>query len=258
VHYIAKTIHKDKSMTDKLRSVEIQQKFGELPGFTIGDLRRFYVEGEPGLNENTLLSRIFYLKKKGLISNAGRGRYTLQKRSAFHLVPGDDEKLWHSRITAQFPHIRCSVWSSKSLDSWLGMDTGTAQIIVEADRDATVPVFNLLKEHTTSVFLSPDRILLQRYIPMHDNPVIVIPLITEAPLDEHSVIPMPTAEKLIVDILAEPILLARYQGKVMRDFITRVMRNYQVNRDRLGRYAARRNKKERLKVILRELSLTPV
>lgn len=242
-------------MADKLRTIEIQNTFRGRQAFNLKELRRFYADHEPALNENTLLSRIYYLKKKGIIHVTGKGRYTLDNRSGFQLVPGEAEKEWYGRISWQFPHIRSCVWSTASLDNWLGIPLGKPLILVEVDREAIVTIFDLLREYTTSIFLSPDRTLLQRYVPMHENPVILVPLITEAPLDEIEGIPVPPAEKLIVDIMSEPGLLSRFQGKVMRDFITRVIRKHRVNHDRLGRYAARRNKKGELQTLLKELSL---
>ncbi|TVQ14010.1 MAG: hypothetical protein EA364_05170 [Balneolaceae bacterium] len=242
-------------MSDKLRSDEIATVFAGRPGFTLADIRGFYTDQEPGLNENTLLSRVHYLRKKGIISATGRGRYAVGGREPFRLPPGNDETEWYERISGQLPHIRCCVWSTKSLDSFLGVETAGSVIIAEADRVAVETVFDLFREYTTSLFLVPDRTILERYVPMHVNPVIVMPLISEAPLDEYDGVPRPSAEKLIVDLLAEPDLLRRYQGKMMRDFITRVLRNHQINHDRLARYAARRNKKGTIVKLFRELSV---
>jgi hypothetical protein len=242
-------------MSDKLRSSEIATVFSGRQGFSLADIRGFYAEQEPGLNENTLLSRVHYLRKKGIISTTGRGRYAVGGKEPFRLPPGDEEVEWYGRISGQLPHIRCCVWSTASLDKFLGVDPSGPVIIAEADRVAVETVFDLLREYTTSLFLAPGRTILERYVPMHANPVIVIPLISEAPLDEYDGVPRPSAEKLIVDLLAEPDLLRRYQGKLMREFITRILRNHQVNHDRLIRYAARRNKKRTIVALFRELSL---
>ncbi|MFU8861191.1 MAG: DUF6577 family protein [Cyclonatronaceae bacterium] len=242
-------------MPDRLRTVELQSCFAGRPVFTLTEIRGFYTEQEPDLNENTLLSRVHYLRKKGIISATGRGRYALGTRKPFILEPDHEDRVWYERISGQLPHIRCCVWSSASIDRFLGTDPDGVFIIAEADRVAVETVFDLLREYTTSLFLNPGKTILERYVPMHVNPVIVIPLITEAPLDEQGGIPRPSPEKLIVDLLAEPDLLRRYQGKMMREFITRILRNHQVNHDRLMRYAARRNKRGTIVKLFRELSL---
>jgi hypothetical protein len=242
-------------MSDKLRSDEIRKNFKDKKVFNLTDIRQFYSEDEPDLNENTLLSRIFYLKKKGIINPAGRGSYTLENRSEFRLSPGDAETEWYRKLSGQFPHIRMCIWSTATLGSITGRTTGRPLILAEVDRVATETIFRLLGEFTSSVFLSPDRVILERYVPMHEAPVVVVPLITEAPLDMAGDIPVPSAEKLIVDMLSEPYLLSQFQGKVLREFITRVFRSHQVNPDRLNRYAARRNKKSEIRILLRELSL---
>lgn len=242
-------------MPDKLRSDKVQSFFADRPGFTLAEIRGFYMDQEGDLNENTLLSRVHYLRKKGIISTTGRGRYSVGAREPFRLEPDNEAAGWYERISGQLPHIRCCVWSTASVDRFLGVEPAGSFILAEADRVAVETVFELLREYTTSLFLTPDRTILERYVTMHVNPVIVIPLITEAPLDEQDGMPGPSAEKLIVDLLAEPDLFRRYQGKRMREFITRVLRTHQVNQDRLMRYAARRNKRGILVKLFRELSL---
>lgn len=74
-------------------------------------------------------------------------------------------------------------------------------------------------------------------------------LISEAPLQKVSGVPMPTLEKLLVDILRD-VDFFYLQGSESHRIIENAFTSYTVNQSRLFRYTGRRKVKEELSSIL--------
>lgn len=79
-------------------------------------------------------------------------------------------------------------------------------------------------------------------------------LVSEAPLQKVSDVPMPTLEKLLVDILRDSDFFY-LQGSESEHIIENAFNLYAVNRSRLFRYAGRRKVKEELSSILNNLNI---
>ncbi|MFG6411727.1 MAG: hypothetical protein K1V92_12285, partial [Bacteroides acidifaciens] len=76
----------------------------------------------------------------------------------------------------------------------------------------------------------------------------------EAPLQEVSGVPMPTLEKLLVDILRDTDFFY-LQGSESDRIIENAFNLYAINRNRLFRYAGRRKVKDELSSILDNLNI---
>ena len=79
-------------------------------------------------------------------------------------------------------------------------------------------------------------------------------LVSEAPLQKVSGVPMPTLEKLIVDILRDTDFFY-LQGSESDRIIENAFTSCAVNQSRLFRYAGRRKVKEELSSILENLNM---
>lgn len=79
-------------------------------------------------------------------------------------------------------------------------------------------------------------------------------LVSEAPLQHISGVPMPTLEKLLVDILRD-VDFFYLQDSESERIIENAFNLYAINRSRLFRYAGRRKVKEELSTILENLNI---
>lgn len=79
-------------------------------------------------------------------------------------------------------------------------------------------------------------------------------LVSEAPLQKVSDVPMPTLEKLLVDILRDADFFY-LQGSESEHIFENAFNLYAVNRNRLFRYAGRRKAKEEILSILENLNI---
>lgn len=243
-------------MPDKLQTELLQSRFGPDDDITAQDLRQLYADaGEPELNENTLLSRIHHLKKKGVLSSRSRGVFVLGGRPDLSAFYDYTNLSLLERIQTSFPHIRTVAWSTKALDTIAEVESGQIMSVIETDKEACESVFDELKTTVPGLFLSPDKVILERYVPVFEHPVIIKPLISEAPVTRIRKIPVPALEKTCVDLLADTALFTHWQGTILRDFFRNVFARNIINRSSLNRYASRRGRQVELKRMMRNLNL---
>ena len=96
--------------------------------------------------------------------------------------------------------------------------------------------------------------MIYRYVDMDSRVIFVKNLVSEAPLQEVSGVPMPTLEKLLVDILRDTDFFY-LQGSESDRIIENAFNLYTINRNRLFRYADRRKVKKELSSILENLNI---
>jgi len=96
--------------------------------------------------------------------------------------------------------------------------------------------------------------MIYRYVDMDSRVIFVKNLVSEAPLQEVSSVPMPTLEKLLVDILRDTDFFY-LQGSESDRIIENAFNLYTINRNRLFRYADRRKVKKELSSILENLNI---
>lgn len=125
---------------------------------------------------------------------------------------------------------------------------------METERDSAETIFDFLKGEGRPVFLRPSKDIVYRYVNMDSRTIFVKNLVSEAPLQEVSGIPMPTLEKLLVDILRDSDLFY-LQGRESERIIENAFKMYSVKHSLLFRYSNRRKIKDELLSIPTNLNL---
>jgi hypothetical protein len=95
---------------------------------------------------------------------------------------------------------------------------------------------------------------MENYVLGSPEAIIVKTLISEAPLQNVQTMPVPTLEKILVDLYSDSDIFYFLQGKEMLTIFENALEKYTVNIDRLLRYAARRNRKEELQKIIAQIN----
>ncbi len=200
----------------------------------------------------TLDWHIHVLLEEGQLVRRGRGRYQVATsplaRQPFVPTLPDELTRLAQQLTRQFPVLTICCWSTANLHSVTIQQPLVAYWLVETERDAVDAVLDtILRQHRVGilrkapVLRANDVKLAQRY--NADSPIslLVKPLISEAPLQQDSsVLTVPTAEKLLVDLVADRNifdLFAEEIPNVYAEFDSR----FALNPDRLRRYARRRH-----------------
>lgn len=227
---------------DFLHIKQLKQLFQKKDEISLKDIYSFYKKTPKA----TVSWRIYKLLTMGVLERIGRGVYKLGAGTIYHPEIPKSVKQLYSRVSQNFPYANTCVWHTSSLNEFTVHQAGKHSILIEVEKDAAESVFNFLNEHHKEVFLSPSKEVYNRYIAGKKEGIIVLPLISEAPIQVVDGISTVTIEKILVDIFSDNVLFAPFQGNEMRNIFLAAMEKYTVNRSTLNRYAYRRGRKEEL------------
>ena len=221
--------------------------------FSIEDLFA-YLHERIGINRSSLSWYLFKLVNKNVLVRTGRGMYAKVMKQPFVPKPVDEVKDIYGLLQADFPFAKFCIYQGEIIAPLQHHLSSNRVIYVETDRDSAETVFNFLKDGNRDVYLRPDKEMIYRYVDMDSRTYFVKNLVSEAPLQKVSDVPMPTLEKLIVDILRDTDFFY-LQGSESDRIIENAFTLYTVNQSRLFRYAGRRKVKEELSSILENLNI---
>jgi predicted transcriptional regulator of viral defense system len=211
-------------------------------------MQQFSVDDIPadvfsGIEREKLSWYLGKLCRKGKLNRIGRGIYTLQSATTFIVKANAKTRSLFRSISGQYPFADFCVYSGNVITPLLHDMMPNDTIYVETNRDTTQNVFDmLLPKYNGRIFLAPTKEIATTYIEFSRENIIVKPLVTEAPLTLDGKVPVPTLEKLLVDTRVDADY-SYLQGYENLEMLRTAISHYNVNRNRLLRYADRRNMK---------------
>lgn len=220
------------------------------PQFSVDDLISSVAKG---IERNTLSWHLSNLCKLGKLRRIGRGLYSTQIKTAYHVKASKKVRSLYHSLHKDFPFADFCLYDGSLLTPLLHDLSPNSTIYIETNRDVTESVFNRLSQkYQGRLFLAPTKEMTSKYIDLSQENIIIKPLITESPLTEDNGVPMPTLEKMLVDtrVDADFFYLHGYENMEM---LRTAISHYDVNRTRLLRYADRRNEKENIIKDLKEI-----
>ena len=212
-------------------------------------LQQFSVDDIPAdvisdVERNTLSWHLSNLCKKGKLSRVGRGIYTIQPANTFVVKANAKARSLHRTLSGQYPFADFCVYSANVITPLLHDMMPNNTIYVETNRDTIQSVFDmLLPKYKGRLFLAPTKEIATTYIDFSKENIIVKPLVTEAPLTCDGKVPVPTLEKLLVDTRVDADYYYLH-GIENQEMMRTAISHYDVNINRLLRYADRRNAKD--------------
>lgn len=221
--------------------------------FTVDEILTFLRQMNPDATENAASLRLHRLVKSGEIQRLRRGLYIISDKSNFRPSPDQLQKEISERINSQFPYIKYCSWRLSSIREFHQHLPVTEYLIVEVEEEAMDAVFHFLKDSRDNIYKAPSKEIVEDIIIGAGEPVIIIPLISQSPLIRIDGVTMPTLEKILVDLLAEKDLFYFLQGNELQHILRNATDKYAVNMDKMLRYAGRRNKREELHELLRQV-----
>ncbi len=221
--------------------------------FSIGDLFAD-LQDKIGISKPSLTWYLFKLVQDNSLVRTGRGKYNKVMKQSFSLSPIDEVKEIYGLLHENFPLLKFCIYNGEIISPLQHHLLSNRIVYVETDRDAAETVFNFLRGENYNAYLRPDKELIYRYIDLDNREIFVKNLVSESPLQMVDGIPMPTLEKLLVDILRDSDFYF-LQGSESERIIDNAFSLYTVNRNKLLRYAERRKVKEELLTILDNLNL---
>jgi len=234
-------------------------------------LRIQYPDAKPA----TLNWRIFDLVQQGMLIRRGRGLYQIvpDKGSRAVLIPNVPSELgrWGKKLNEAFPLLTVCLWSTSVLHPFMQQQPFVTYWLIETEREAVDAVLDLVRTSqsqtapavvrhsdrsakTLPVVLATDLSLAERYQSDATTFVLVKPLISEAPMQTTTDgLTVPTAEKILVDLLADTDVFNLF-GEEVPHLFEQLNERYILNRDRMRRYARRRHRLPNLDNHLARLS----
>lgn len=213
-----------------------------------------YLHKKIGINKSSLAWYLFKLVNENKLVRTGRGMYARILKPSFAPQPAEEVKEVYDLLTTHFPFAKFCIYQGEIIAPLQHHLSPNRIIYVETDRGTAETVFHLLKDDYQDVYLRPNKEMIYRYIDMDSRVFIVKNLVSEAPLQHISGVPMPTLEKLLVDILRD-VDFFYLQDSESERIIENAFNLYAINRSRLFRYAGRRKVKEELSTILENLNI---
>ena len=196
-----------------------------------------------------MLWYLFKLVDEKLLVRTGRGRYTKIIKQQFSIEPAKEVMETYSKLHTNFPFAKFCLYQGEILAPLQHHLFSNRIIYVETEKDSAETVFNFLKSEGREVYLRPDKDMIYHYVDMDSRAFFVKNLVSEAPLQTVFDVPMPTLEKLLVDIMRNSDFFY-LQGTESENIIENAVNLYAINKSRLSRYADRRKVKDKLSFIL--------
>ena len=212
-----------------------------LPQFSVDDMP---VAVTSGIDRNTLSWHLSNLCRKGKLRRVGRGVYTSQPANIYNVKASAKARSIYRALASRFPFADFCVYSGSVIAPLLHDMTPNNNMYIETNREVTESVFKmLLPKYQGRIFISPTKEIATTYIDLGKENIIVKPLVTEAPLALDDKVPVPTLEKLLVDTRVDDDFYY-LQGYENLEMLRTAISHYDVNKNRLLRYADRRNAKD--------------
>ena len=198
------------------------------------------------------LSLSLMLKNCELIKESW-GTYLLpiQKKRLFIPVPSKEIRDINQLLKEEFPYTNICVWDPQIIVPFMQHIPNCNMVIVEIERIAMEPAFNLLQEKVGErrVIFNPSSEDYARYVSGFPS-IIVKPLISQAPLIDFGGINMPRLEKVMVDVLGD-IEFDFARERELYTIIENLLSSFDINYKALYRYADRRSRRSQVDSLLK-------
>lgn len=221
----------------------LKEEFKGRETFSREELLDFFRQLEPELKESTFRWRIYYLKKKQLITTISKELFTLSFKPAYQPDISDGERKLFSKIEKQFPSLKVCLWSTDIAHKFMLHIPGRFLTMLQVEKEALEPVFSYLKDQNfRNVFFEPGEKEIERYVFENEAAIVLQSLVSKSPTQRVQNVTTTTLEKLIVDLFSDKKLFAAFQGNELAHIINNAYKRYSIDFTKLFHYAKRRRK----------------
>lgn len=225
--------------------------------FTRKDLLNAVRSGMKNISEGSLVVLLNRMLAENKIIRVSYGKYKLNEDLKYDFLyePSEFMLSLNRHIKEKFPFIDYCIWQPSIFASMMLHIPAVRTTLVDVERVAMESVFMSLQnmESAIPVFLNPNQEDADRYITNRDM-IIVRPLVKEAPIDIIDGCPVPTLEKMLVDAISDKEL-QHLQGNELYTIYSNAFSDYAIKKTRLLRYAARRNRKQKVEQIINTINI---
>ena len=225
------------------------------PNFGLQDLYAYF-DGEADISRQTISWYLTKLTETGQLRRIGHGKYTIQVKQHFDVIPTDNQRKLNEELKQHWPFAHFCIYDGNIISPLQHHLAANNITYIETEREATSAVFNHLRDQGQKAYLRPTRDLIYHYIDLSQPAFFVKPLITESPVLEREGIQVPTLEKLLVDLQKDPDFFYLQEAEGVNIF-RNALSLYTINESRLLRYAGRRGIRKEIETIIQTNSICP-
>ena len=222
---------------DVLRNLSDQEEYSR------NELSQVFLREKPDLTDSAFRWALYNLQQEQKLFRVDYDTYATIKPGflpVYHPLYTDNAKEISDRLSQQFPELNFVVFESVLLNEFLNHQIAQNTIYIQVEKDISTYVFDTLQdEFIGNVLYKPDKKEFDRY--WKRDCIVILELISQAPTDPdfpHDI----TAEKLLVDIVAEKSIAATFSPSELPSVFENVLNSYRIDMRRLNRYAGRRGK----------------
>lgn len=204
------------------------------------------------LSEASFYKKVEELVKNGQIIRVGRNVYSLpdDKRLTYEYKYSELAEEVAQEIAQQYPYVNFSIFEFVQLNDFVNHLIAHNVIFLSVEAEIMDFVFETLRDkYPGKVLINPTVEIYHQY--WSDNMIVLGKLTTEAPKGQ-KVSWHTRLEKLLVDIMAEPLLLASISRAEYPHIYEDAFDRYIVDENGLFRYASRRKVTKKIKELIRK------
>jgi len=191
------SLHRRKPALPLLREALLSREVFP-PYFSIDDVAEWLKTMGAAPARSSLRAYLSRLLHEEMLHDSGRGWYCLHgKRPVLDIK---DVRPLLGEVTAEFPLLKVTAWSTSMLNPWLHHLVGTGTKFIHLERDALEPVADHLEATGWKVYDNPAKATSSR-VALGERTVILRPLHVHSPMTDE-----PTdllAERILVDLRME-------------------------------------------------------
>ena len=204
------------------------------------------------LSEASFYKKVEELVKSGQIIRVGRNVYSLpdDKRLTYEYKYSELAEAVAQEIAQQYPYVNFSIFEFVQLNDFVNHLIAHNVIFLSVEAEIMDFVFETLRDkYPGKVLINPTVEIYHQY--WSDNMIVLGKLTTEAPKGQ-KVSWHTRLEKMLVDIMAEPLLLASISRAEYPHIYEDAFDRYIVDENGLFRYASRRKVTKKIKELIRK------
>jgi hypothetical protein len=231
----------------------IKERFSTQSSIASKELVLFLSTLFPDLSVSTISWKINQLKADNLIYQAGRGLYTFEFKPEFKLEVSLKTKRIFNK-TKVLTDTELVVWDTEMLDAIIERENEKRATFLLVQKDELNELFEQLQSMSKPVYLEPNQEIIQRYILPQNDVILLYPLISETPTDHIGDYVAPTLEGILVNawLLSENYL--KPLDYSIAEIFECAFRKYNVNKNKLLRYAARRDQRKEIEQLIQTIN----
>lgn len=225
------------------------------------ELKDYVAKLMPGMTEQEFRRVLYQLINHSNIISSGNGTFLVidtidnytsnlyLSKKKFQPFPSDILQKIVTKIKFAFTDVSFTIWETRELNQFMIHQPFVNMIILEVEKDSVESLFNHFPEiYPGKIFLSPDQLVLERYVQPQKEALIISKSITQTPKGrKRNSWPYAKLEKILVDIFVNKDLFLFYQGSELINIFEEAFKIFLIDESSLFRYAGRRNAATKLK-----------